>query len=177
MKQQNAGNAEARQVLLYFAFGTVTTVCSLAACYLTLKFGTRLWHDEAGNPTVVVDVLGSTSQWIVALLMAFFTNKKWVFPEADHGVRVGMRQFGVFVGTRVITYFSEVFLNLGLIALFAVAHYEDSSVPLMGREVALTARLWAKLISSTIIVAINYFVSKILVFRHKEEEKEEAVEK
>lgn len=177
MKKENAWFIRNHQVLLYVAFGTVTTICSLVACYLTLKFGTKLWHDEAGNPTAFVDVLGSTSQWIVALLMAFFTNKKWVFTKAEHGVVVGMKQFGVFVGFRVVTYVLEVFLNLGLIALFEAAHYQDANVPLLGKEVALSARLWAKLISSSTIVVVNYFVSKILVFRNKEGRKEEVVGK
>lgn len=168
MKQEDTWFVRNRQVLLYFAFGSATTVCSLIACYLTLKFGTRLWHDEAGNPTAFVDVLGSTSQWVVALLMVFFTNKKWVFTTAEHGVAVGIKQFGVFVGSRVMTYVLEVLLNLGLIALFEAVHYQDASVPLLGREVALSARLWAKLISSSTIVVINYFVSKILVFRNRE---------
>jgi putative flippase GtrA len=177
MKQENSRWFRNRQVLLYFAFGSMTTVCSLLACYLTLKFGTKLWHDEAGNPTAFLDVLGSTSQWIVALLMAFFTNKKWVFTKAEHGAREGMKQFLVFVGSRVVTYVLEVFLNLGLIALFEAAHYQDASVPLLGREVALSARLWAKLISSSAIVVINYFVSKVLVFRYREGRKEEVVGK
>ena len=166
-----------RQVLLYFALGSVITVCSLMACYLTLKFGTKLWHDEDGNPTAFVDVLGSTSQWLVALLLAFFTNKKWVFTKADHGVRVGIQQFGVFLGSRVVTYVLEVLLNLGLIALFEAAHYRNIGVSLFGDEIALSARLWAKLISSTTIVVANYFISKKIVFCHRERNKAKIVGK
>lgn len=164
--------ARNKQVVLYLLFGSVTTVCALLACYLTLKLGVRIWHDEQGNPTAVVDILGSTSQWIVGLLLAFFTNKRWVFTKAEHGVSVGFKQFGVFASSRVITYFLEVALNLVLIALLEGLHYHAPSFPLFGQKVAISARFWAKLISSATIVVINYFISKLIVFRKKKDGKE-----
>ncbi len=161
-----------KQVVLYLLFGTVTTICSLLACYLTLRLGVRIWHDEQGNPTAIVDILGSTSQWAVALLLAFFTCKRWVFPKAEHGWRASFRQFGVFAGSRVLTYFLEVALNLILIAILEALHYHAPHFPLFGREVAISARFWAKLIASVLIVVINYFISKLFVFRKKGKKKE-----
>jgi len=156
-----------KQIALYLLFGSVTTVCALLACYLTLRVGVRFFHEEDGSPTAFLDILGSTSQWIVGLLMAFFTNRKWVFTQAEHGQRAGWKQLGVFTGSRVITYFLEVGLNLGLIALLEALHFHAPSFPLFGQEIAISARLWAKLISSAIIVVINYFISKLFVFREK----------
>ena len=34
-------------------------------------------------------------------------------------------------------------------------------------SIALTSRLWAKVISSIVVVVSNYFISKLLVFKKK----------
>ena len=154
-----------KQLILYLLFGIITTVLSLAACYLTLKLGVRVWHDENGDPTALVDVLGSTSQWIVGVLVAFFTNKKWVFTEAKHGKIPTLKQLGIFSGSRIITYFLEVAINLGFIAFLEALHYSDIVLRLFGFEIDLSVRFWAKIVSSIVIVVSNYFISKLMVFK------------
>lgn len=157
-----------KQLILYLLFGLITSVLSLAAWYLTLHLGVLIWHDGEGNPTAFLDVLGSTSQWIVGVVVAFVTNKKWVFVDAEHGLRVTMRQFGVFSGSRVATYVMEVLLNLGVIALFEALHYRAPILPLFRLSIELTGRIWAKLITSVTVVVVNYFISKLVVFRRKQ---------
>ena len=157
-----------KQLILYLLFGIITTVFSLAACYITLKLGTKIWHDEQGDPTPFVDILGSTTQWIVGVLVAFFTNKKWVFTEAEHGVRSGFRQLLIFSGARVATYFVEVGINLGVIALLDALGYVEPTFVIFGFRVGLSSRIWAKVVSSIVVVVSNYFLSKLVVFRKKE---------
>ncbi|MBQ9086680.1 MAG: GtrA family protein [Clostridia bacterium] len=157
-----------KQLILYLLFGGITTVCSLAACYLTLRLGVFIWHDEQGEPTAFLDILGSTAQWVVGVLVAFVTNKKWVFVDAERGFRVTMRQLGVFSGSRVATYFMEVVINLGVIALFDALNYRAPMIPVLGWRFELTARIWAKVISSIVVVIANYFISKLVVFRRKQ---------
>ena len=157
-----------KQLILYFLFGGITTVCSLAAWYVTLRLGVLVWHDEQGNPTVFVDVLGSTTQWVVGVLVTFFTNKKWVFVDAEKGLRVTVRQLLVFSGARVATYFMEVGMNLGAIALLTLLRYSEPTLHILGFDVVLSSRLWAKLVSSIAVVIANYFISKLVVFRRKQ---------
>ena len=121
----------------------------------------------------MLDVLGSTTQWIVGVVGAFLTNKRWVFTEAEHGGRAAVKQFGIFAGARVATYFLEVVLNLVLIALLEQLHLHASTFPLLGQRIALSARFWAKAISATVIVVTNYFISKLVVFRKKKTLKQE----
>ena len=64
-----------KQLILYLLFGVITTVCSLLAWYVTMHVGVFVFHDENGDPTAFLDVLGSTSQWIVGVVVAFITNK------------------------------------------------------------------------------------------------------
>ncbi|MBQ8331047.1 MAG: GtrA family protein [Clostridia bacterium] len=158
-----------KQLILYLLFGAVTTVVSLFACYVTLKLGTLVWHDEKGDPTAFVDILGSTSQWVTGVLVSFLTNKKWVFTEAEHGGRATLKQLGVFSGSRVGTYFLEVMINLLVIDMLERLHYPDLVLTLLGMELTLSARIWAKVVSSILVVIVNYFISKLIVFRKKTE--------
>ena len=161
--------ARHRQLLLYFSFGIITTVCSLAACYLTLRFGVLLpmFKDSAGEPNSLLDIAGSTAQWTVGVIVAFLTNKKWVFTNAPKGLSVGAKQFGIFAFSRVGTYFLEVGINLCLIELFSMLHYSAQSLSLGELSISFTSRLWAKMISSVFVVIVNYFISKLVVFRKK----------
>ena len=158
-----------KQLILYLLFGAVTTVVSLFACYVTLRLGALVWHDENGDPTAFVDVLGSTSQWIVGVLVAFMTNKKWVFTESERGGPATLKQLGVFSGARVGTYFLEVVINLLVIDLLYRMSYPDPTFFLLGISFTLSARVWAKVVSSILVVIANYFISKLIVFREKKE--------
>ena len=152
-----------KQIILYLFFGIVTTVVSLGVCYLTLKIGVIFLHDENGDPTELLDVIGSTTQWVSGVLVAFITNKLWVFTDSEKGFFPTLKQLGVFAGGRVLTYFLEVLVNLGLIWVIEKLGY--SPITLLGVE--LSARLWAKLITAVIVVVSNYFISKLIVFKKK----------
>ena len=152
---------------MYLVFGVITTVVSLAACFATLKVGVAFLHDEQGEPTELLDIIGSTVQWISGVLVAFFTNKFWVFKGAEHGARASLRQFGVFCSSRVGTYFLEVAINLAGIAAFDFFGYKAILISIFGLDVDLTSRFWAKVISSILVVISNYYISKLLVFKKK----------
>lgn len=156
-----------KEIILYFFFGGVTTLVSLAACYLTIKVGVLFINDGNGNPTELLDVIGSTVQWLSGVLVAFFTNKKWVFCSAEKGKRAAVKQFLLFSGSRVATYFIEVVINLASIALFEAAGYTAIGINLVIFTLSLTSRVWAKVISSVVVVISNYFISKLLVFKSK----------
>ena len=155
------------EIIKYLVFGVITTVASLLACFLTLKFGVLIWHDEAGEPTEFLDILGSTTQWIVGVLVAFVTNKKWVFKNDERGVKGTGVQLVKFAGARVLTYFLEVGVNLGAIALFEVCGYNAPTITILSISIVLSSRLWAKFISSVLVVVSNYFISKLVVFKKK----------
>ena len=157
-----------KEIILYLAFGLITTVISLLACFFTLKIGVVFLHDENGEPTELLDILGSTMQWISGVLVAFVTNKKWVFTNAERGAKQTVKQLLTFSGSRVVTYFVEVVVNLGVIALLELVGYNTITMPLIIVSIPLTSRVWAKLVSSVIVVVSNYFISKLIVFRNKD---------
>ena len=159
-----------KEIILYLFFGVVTTIISLAACFITLEVGVLFdfFRGADGEPTELLDVIGSCVQWVSGVLVAFYTNKKWVFTGSSKGKKATLRQLVVFSGGRVATLFVEIGINLGAIALFDLAGYEPIRLNLIVFTLALTSRLWAKVISSVVVVISNYFISKLLVFRKKE---------
>ena len=165
--------ASKEQMILYVLFGVVTTVCSLLAWYVTLHVGVLFLHDENGDPTAFLDILGSTAQWVVGVIVAFITSKKWVFPEAARGRRAAIRQFGIFCSSRLLTYFLEVVINLGIIWLLEEMLLCQATVfSVFGSQVEIPARIWAKIASSIFVLISNFLISKLLVFREKCEKHE-----
>ena len=150
-----------KEIILYLFFGVITTVASLGACFITLKIGVVFLNDGAGNPTPVLDVIGSSVQWVVGVLVAFITNKLWVFTDSARGAKNTAKQLGKFAAGRVFTYLLEVVANLAVIALFDGLGYQ--AFTLIG--ISVTSRVWAKAITSVIVVVTNYVLSKLFVFK------------
>lgn len=159
-----------KELVRYLFFGLVTTVVSLGFCFATLKLGVLVpaLRDEAGEPTELLDIIGSITQWISGVLVAFFTNKLWVFTGSEKGLRATLRQLATFSGARVGTLFVEIIINLGVIAIFDACGYTAPVLNLLVVSVALTSRLWAKAVSSVVVVVTNYFISKLWVFKKKD---------
>ena len=155
-------------IIRYLFFGFITTVLSLLACYVTVKSAALIWHDESGDPNAIADSLGSIMQWIVGVLVAFFTNKLWVFKNAEKGARATFKQLFIFSSSRVGTFFIEWLINLGIIALLDdLLSYKAPIIPLGFMDFELSSRIWAKVVSSIIVVITNYYISKLIVFKKK----------
>lgn len=150
-----------KEIILYLLFGLITTVVSLLMCFITIKVGVNWLHDESGEPTELLDILGSTTQWISGVAVAFITNRLWVFSNAKEGR--ACYQLLKFAGSRVATYFLEVIVNLCSIALIESLGYKEFTV----FGFVFSSRVWAKFISSVFVVVSNYFISKLFVFKKK----------
>ena len=155
-----------KEIILYLFFGIVTTIVSLLVCFITIKIGVIFINDGNGNPTELLDIIGSITQWISGVTVAFITNKLWVFTDAEKGTKSTAVQLLKFSGSRVITLILEVVINLGCIAGLTALGYKTFSVFGIG----ITERVWAKFISSVFVVVSNYFISKLLVFKKKKKE-------
>ena len=115
-----------KEIILYLVFGVITTVVSLGVCYLTLKLGVLFepLRDEAGEPTELLDVIGSITQWVSGVLVAFFVNKRYVFTGSETGRQANLKQLAIFSGGRVATLFVEIVINLGVIAVLDALGYK-----------------------------------------------------
>ena len=122
-------------ILVYLIFGVLTT----AVNYLVYLPCYNYLELSAGVSNIVA--------WVVAVIFAFVTNKPFVFKSHDWSAKVVLPELTKFVGCRAGSGFAETLI------LFVAADclYWDGN--------------WVKLITGIVVIVLNYFGSKLLVFR------------
>ncbi len=157
------------QILRYLFFGVCTTAVGWIVYFAILLGGKALFSiptaDTSSGKYLALYSIAQIIQWIAAVLFAFYTNKKWVFTDADKQASTA-RQLAVFACGRLLTFgldYAVTFLGaLGLSALLPFAN----SVELFGRAWNLN-EIGAKLIAAVLVIIGNYIFSKALVFKKK----------
>lgn len=139
-----------REVFMYLVFGVLTTVVSWASYALFIKI-----LGGISNSDVRISVANVLS-WIAAVLFAFITNKLWVFDSKSWKPNVVIKELGMFVVARLAT---------GCIEWFGVPLLVKIGVD---QELFGTEGMVAKIIASVLVVILNYFFSKLLIFKKKE---------
>ena len=127
---------------LYLVFGGLTTVVSIVTKLLLFKLvpGEPKWESTAG---VVFS-------WICAVTFAFFTNKKYVFKNETKNAKEFWKVFASFYGARLATLGMEE-------AIFLIC------CDWLGMSKTLITFL-----SQVLIFVANYILSKVFVFRNKD---------
>ena len=126
-----------REAIMYLFFGGCTTLVNFAVYW----FFTR--------PVDVGTVWASVLGWVLSVLFAYVTNRKWVFESTVQGVRAIFSEMVKFFAGRVATGVMDV----------AIMYL---TVDLMGAP-----DMVMKILSNVLVIILNYFISKILVFREK----------
>lgn len=94
-------------------------------------------------------LIGNAFSWILATTFAFLTNRKWVFPIHESGYRAFLKQLFEFTGGRFLTLgIEEVMLGV------LVQWLQFPNMPI-------------KFVAQFIVISLNYFFSKALVFNQK----------
>ena len=164
-------NSTPKEVASYLIFGVLTTVVAMATYFGTLWLGEYILAiDPLGSDFYYVRLAAEILQWIVAVIFAFFTNKKWVFTNADQNTST-MKQLTVFAGGRLITLGLDTLITFGTVWALQSSGYVEFAIDLL-INLNVTADLIAKLIASVVVVVTNYFISKLFVFRRKRSEDE-----
>lgn len=122
-------------VVSYLFFGVLTTVVNYLV-YLPV-------YNYLGLSAAVSNAIA----WIVAVAFAYLTNKPFVFKSHDWSAKTVIPELSKFVSCRVASGLAET-----LILLVAV--------DILGWN----GNVW-KLITSVLVVVLNYFASKFLVFK------------
>ena len=126
-----------RDVIFYLFFGVLTTVVN----YLVYLPCYNLWNLSAAVSNAIA--------WVFAVAFAYLTNKPFVFQSHDWSWSVVAPELAKFVSCRVASGLMET----GILFL---------AVDLLGWN----GNVW-KLITSVLVVVLNYVGSKLLVFRKK----------
>jgi putative flippase GtrA len=122
-------------IVTYLFFGVLTTVVNYAV-YLPC-------YNLLGLSATISNIIA----WMVAVAFAYLTNKPWVFKSHDWSMKVVLPELSKFVACRV----GSGVLETGMIFVF---------VDLMG----INGNVF-KLITSVLVVILNYIGSKLLVFK------------
>ncbi len=158
-----------REMILYLIFGVLTTFVGWAVYFSVLFIWRSAFALPVEDTTSSLYFAGYTTaqilHWIAAVLFAFFTNRAWVFTDADKNVNI-WAQLGKFSLGRVATFVID-FLVTWLVALgLATLLPTLSSVAFIGREWNF-AEIGAKVLAAVIVIIVNYIFSKIFVFKKK----------
>lgn len=128
-----------KSIVAYLFWGVVTTIVNLAS-YQWLSTGLH-WNFEVA--TVIA--------WFLSVLVAYFTNKVWVFNSPYTTVKafiVEICQFFFYRGLTLLLDMAIVFVG----------------VQLMGFRDPL-GQFIVKFVDNVLVVVANYFFSKWLIFK------------
>lgn len=123
-----------KETILYIIFGVITTVVDFFMFWL-------LYYPIGMN-----EVVANTLAWVVALIVAFVTNKIFVFEKKSSDNKDLLKEIVSFVLARL---FSLVVAD----AFIAFAKF-------IGMNLML-----AKAIISVVVVVMNYVFSKLYIFK------------
>lgn len=124
-------------ILSYLFFGVLTT----AVNYLVYLPCYNLWGFSASVSNVIA--------WAVSVAFAYLTNKPFVFRSHDWSAKTVLPELSKFVGCRL----GSGVLETGIIFVAVDCLGWNGNV--------------MKLITSVLVVIVNYLASKLLVFRNK----------
>lgn len=134
-----------KEIINYLIFGVLTTVVSLATKYLLLF--TIL--DASNAVQLQIAVIAS---WILACLFAYITNRIWVFESKSKEI---IKEMISFFTARLFT------LGLEMIILFVF-------ITALGLDSDTWVVIWT-LVAQVAVTIGNYILSKLIVFKKKEE--------
>jgi putative flippase GtrA len=158
-----------REIIMYLIFGVLTTVIGFGtytAIMLIAEHGLGVpMNDKTAPDYLAAYISAQVIHWIVAVLFAFFTNRAWVFTDADRSAGSMPRQLILFSGSRLLSLLIDIVVTYGCIRLLSV--WIDSSTPPKILGFSLTAEILAKLLASVLVIIANYIFSKLLVFKKK----------
>lgn len=121
-----------REILLYVFFGVLTTLINIIVFFVMRDFL---------NSSIVIS---NTIAWLLSVLFAFVTNKKWVF-ESKNNQR--LKEMVHFYLARIATLLIETIVLYILIDLMLI----NDTI--------------SKVFSNIIVIVLNYVFSKMFVFK------------
>lgn len=126
-----------KDLILYGIFGVLTTIANIATYWVMAH--------PLGLPTMLSTIIA----WIVAVLFAYVTNRKWVFHSEAHTKDEVVRELGSFFACRLVT---GVVDWLCMLIFVTVLQFNDVAI---------------KAIANVVVIVLNYIASKLIIFKHK----------
>jgi putative flippase GtrA len=143
-------NKDIQQIIKYIVFGVLTTLVNWAV-YFSLTFLLKPENYLKGSfEHAAILNISNLAGWILSVIFAFFTNRKYVFNSTSNDKKSKWMEFALFVSARVLS------LLLFDVALYNVCIYAFN----MQHGVV-------KILMNVLVVVFNYFASRFVIFRQK----------
>jgi putative flippase GtrA len=124
-----------KEIILYVFFGGLTTLVNIASYALC----TRIF--------IINEYTSNLIAWILAVLFAYVTNRKYVFNSKKNKFKEKLSEFFSFFGFRVLSLVIDMAMMYVLIDKFEVND------------------MISKIIVNVVIIIVNYVFSKLLIFK------------
>lgn len=142
-----------KELIVYVIFGGLTTAVNIATFYILEAF-----FSNGENSYLINNAIA----WFVAVIFAYITNKIFVFESHSWAIKIVLKEALEFFGARVFSFLIE---EAGLWLFVDILGFGKMSYNLLNFTV--TGGLIAKLILAVIVVILNYFFSKFVIFKKK----------
>jgi putative flippase GtrA len=145
LKRLFSNREETLELVRYIIAGGLTTLLSLVVTYGCEML---LSQDHTINGANTVQVMVSTlASWVIAVIFAFWINRRMVFRVHGGTRRTIAREFAQFVGARLVSW---AVIEEGLAVLIKLAGVTN---------------VWNRLIILVLVTIFNYVASKFWIFK------------
>ena len=143
-----------KEIILYVVFGVITTVANIVAFFVAdYILGQELY------------LVSNAIAWVTGVVVAYVTNKLWVFNSKSWRFRVLLKEIPEFVGARLFSFGVE---EVGMWLFVDVIGFGEKPISLL--VFTITGVVIANFLLSVLVVIINYFFSKFIIFKKKKTE-------
>ena len=152
-----------REIIAYLVFGVITTAVSMGVYFAILLVAEHFGGISPKDPSFnAIRLIAQILQWIAGVLVAFITNKKWVFHADGTTKKETAHELSKFALARVGTLGLDTALTFGTVWVLNAFNYVPFKFIL-----TFTADLWSKIVASIVVIITNYIISKFIVFKKK----------
>ena len=152
-----------REIIAYLFFGVVTTAVSMGVYFAILAVAEHVVGISPSEAKFnAIRLVAQILQWVAGVLVAFFTNKKWVFNAGGTSQKETANELVKFSLSRLGTLGLDTAITFGTVWILNGLGYVPFKLIL-----TFTADLWSKIISSIVVIISNYIISKFFVFKKK----------
>lgn len=144
-----------KELISYVFFGVLATIVSLVSF--------KIFDSLLGEKLYLISNIIS---WLITVIFAYFTNKLWVFESKSWKVDVVVHELIGFFGARI---FSLVVEEAGLWLMIDICNMDKISLDIFNFDI--NGNMIAKVIMQVVVVVLNYVFSKLVIFKHKKEDK------
>ncbi|WP_462410950.1 GtrA family protein [Neobacillus sp. Marseille-QA0830] len=127
-----------KELIFYLIFGVLTTLVNIISYWLL----SRIFHMDYK--------LATTIAWLLSVIFAFITNKLYVFNSRSLETKTLAKEFISFIFFRILSYLVDLAVMVVMI------------------EWIKSNDIFAKIIANIIVVILNFFASKFLIFSRSE---------